>query len=111
METIGLGLWGNAVAGYDSWHGTSAALVVAAWLWLAAEADELEEKRRCLEAVLELDPDYTSALIALAALAYLWVGFGLAGVVVLYGHAAFPLGLVSWIVGSVLVVLRYETMK
>ncbi len=86
-------------------------LVVAAWLWLAAEADELEEKRGCLEAVLEVGPDNTSALIALAALAYLWVGLVLAGVVVLYGHAAFPLGVFPCIVGSVLVVLRYKTMK
>lgn len=30
--------------------------VVAAYLWLAAEAEELEEKRRCLRQVLELDP-------------------------------------------------------
>lgn len=61
--------------------------------------------------MLEVDPDNTSALIALAALVYLWVGLGLAGVVVLYGHAAFPLGVFPWIVGSVLVVLRYRTMK
>jgi hypothetical protein len=33
------------------------ALVVAAWLWLAARTDDLDEKRRCLEAVLELEPD------------------------------------------------------
>ena len=31
-------------------------LLLAAWKWLAAEADDLGEKRRCLEAILELDP-------------------------------------------------------
>lgn len=33
------------------------ALLLAAWRWLAAEADDLSEKRRCLEAILGLDPD------------------------------------------------------
>ena len=32
-------------------------LVVHSWLWLAVEADDLEEKRRCLNAVLQLDPE------------------------------------------------------
>jgi len=32
-------------------------LLLAAWKWLAAEADDLGEKRRCLEAILELDPN------------------------------------------------------
>jgi hypothetical protein len=31
-------------------------LVTSAWRWLAAEADDTEEKRRCLKAVLDLDP-------------------------------------------------------
>lgn len=43
-------------------------LVIRAWLWLAAEAGTLEEKRRCLWAVLDLDPDNTNALLALAVL-------------------------------------------
>ena len=32
-------------------------LVIRAWLWLAAEADDLEEKRRCFNVVLQLDPE------------------------------------------------------
>jgi len=32
-------------------------LVIRAWLWLGAEADEVEDKRRCLNAVLQLDPE------------------------------------------------------
>ena len=32
-------------------------LVAQAWLWLAAQTDNLEEKRRCLNAVLQLDPE------------------------------------------------------
>jgi hypothetical protein len=43
-------------------------LVVTAWLWLAANADGFDEKRRCLEAVLEIDPDNTRPLLALVAL-------------------------------------------
>lgn len=31
-------------------------LLVAAWGWLAADTDDLDEKRRCLEAILELEP-------------------------------------------------------
>ena len=30
------------------------ALLVHAWLWLAADTDDVEEKWRCLQAVLEL---------------------------------------------------------
>ena len=40
-------------------------LVIRPWLWLAAEADEIGEKRHCLNAVLEIDPGTTSALLAL----------------------------------------------
>ena len=29
-------------------------LLLAAWRWLAAEADDLGEKRRCIEAILRL---------------------------------------------------------
>jgi len=32
-------------------------LVIQSWLWLAAEAKTLEEKRHCLNAVLQLDPE------------------------------------------------------
>ena len=40
-------------------------LVIRAWLWLAAQANALGEKRRCLEAVLELDPENEMARLAL----------------------------------------------
>ena len=43
-------------------------LIIRAWLWLAAEADNLEEKRRCLNAVLRLDPDNEPASLALLLL-------------------------------------------
>ena len=43
-------------------------LVIRAWFWLAAQTDELEEKRRCLEAVLELNPESQSAHGGLALL-------------------------------------------
>lgn len=39
-----------------------------AWLWLAAQADELEDKRRCLNSVLELDPENEYATLALLVL-------------------------------------------
>jgi len=32
-------------------------LVVQAWLWLAAQAEDIEEKRHCLNAALQLDPE------------------------------------------------------
>ena len=32
------------------------ALVVRAWFWLAAQTSDLSEKRRCLEAILALEP-------------------------------------------------------
>ena len=40
-------------------------LLVAAWFWLAAEADDLTEKRLCLEAILRLDPENEAAPLAL----------------------------------------------
>ena len=43
-------------------------LVIRAWLWLAAETEDLEEKRGCLEAVLELNPESQSARAGLALL-------------------------------------------
>ena len=42
-------------------------LVVAAWHWLAAQTDDIEEKKRCLWAVLDLDPDNMRALLGLLA--------------------------------------------
>lgn len=42
-------------------------LLVAAWHWLAAGTDDIEQKRRCLWEVLDLDPDNTRALLALLA--------------------------------------------
>jgi hypothetical protein len=32
-------------------------LVIRAWFWLAAQTDDLQEKRRCLNAMLQLDPE------------------------------------------------------
>ena len=43
-------------------------LVIRAWFWLAAQTDDIEEKRRCLEAVLELNPESQSARARLALL-------------------------------------------
>jgi len=43
-------------------------LVIRAWLWLAAKADNLEEKRRCLHAVLQLHPENEPATLALLVL-------------------------------------------
>jgi len=43
-------------------------LVIRAWLWQAAEADDLEEKRRCLNEVLQLDPENEPASLALLVL-------------------------------------------
>lgn len=51
-------------------------LVVRAWFWLAAEADAIEQKRRCLEAVLELNPESQSARAALALLHQREIGRG-----------------------------------
>jgi len=42
--------------------------VIQPWLWLAAEADPLEEERRCLNAVLQLDPENEPASLALLLL-------------------------------------------
>ena len=36
-------------------------LVIQAWLWLAADTDDVEEKWRCLQAVLELNPEHQVA--------------------------------------------------
>jgi len=39
-------------------------LVVRCWLWLAAQSPDMEEKRRCPNAVLRLDPDNHPASLA-----------------------------------------------
>jgi hypothetical protein len=41
------------------------ALVVRAWVWLYSHTDDLEEKQRCLAAILELDPELEWAQLAL----------------------------------------------
>ena len=43
-------------------------LVVAAWLWLAADTEDHAEKCRGLEAVLELNPEHEAARAASALL-------------------------------------------
>ena len=43
-------------------------VLIHAWLWLAAKADDLEEKRRCLNAVLRLDPENEPPSLALLLL-------------------------------------------
>lgn len=42
--------------------------VIQAWLWLPAKAPDTEEKRRGLNAILELDPENEPALLALLVL-------------------------------------------
>jgi len=42
--------------------------VVQAWLWLAAEAQDMEDKRRCLNAVLALDPSNEPASLGVLVL-------------------------------------------
>lgn len=49
-------------------------LVVRAWAWLCANTDDLDEKRRCLEAILELAPDLEETRMALES----WYGTKLA---------------------------------
>lgn len=44
------------------------AFVIATYLWLAAGADDLEEKRRCLNEVLRPDPENQAATLALLLL-------------------------------------------
>ncbi len=40
-------------------------LVVCAWAWRCAHTDDLDEKQRCLKAILELDPELEWAQLAL----------------------------------------------
>jgi len=41
------------------------ALIISAWLWLAAKSEDTEEKRRCLNAVLQPEPENEPATWAL----------------------------------------------
>ena len=43
-------------------------LVIHAWLWLAAETDDVEDKWCFLQAVLKLNPEHQAALAASALL-------------------------------------------
>ena len=43
-------------------------LVIRAWLWVAADTDDVEERWRCLQAVLELNPEHQAARAASALL-------------------------------------------
>jgi hypothetical protein len=40
-------------------------LVIWAWFWLAAQTDDLQGKRHCLNAILEPDPENEPASLAL----------------------------------------------
>jgi hypothetical protein len=44
------------------------ALLIRAWLGLAAETDDIEEKHRCLEEVLEPNPEHQAARAGLVLL-------------------------------------------
>jgi len=39
-------------------------LVVRAWAWLCANTNDLAEKQRCLEAILELEPGLEQVQVA-----------------------------------------------
>lgn len=43
-------------------------LVIRAWFSLAAEAGDIEDKRRCLKAILQLDPANEAASLAMLLL-------------------------------------------
>jgi len=43
-------------------------VIVPCWLWLAAKSRDLQDKRRCLHAVLRLDPENEPASLALLLL-------------------------------------------
>jgi hypothetical protein len=47
-------------------------LQIRAWAWLAAETDDLAEQKRCLEAVVALDPSLGWAQAALTRVWYRW---------------------------------------
>ena len=45
---------------------------IRAWAWLAAQTNDLEEKMRCLKAIVALDPDLDWAQAALTRVWYRW---------------------------------------
>jgi hypothetical protein len=45
---------------------------IRAWAWLAAETDDLAEQKRCLEAIVALDPTLDWAQAALTRVWYRW---------------------------------------
>ena len=45
-------------------------LQIRTWAWLTAETDDLEEKMRCLKAIVALDPDLEWARAALEDMRY-----------------------------------------
>ena len=47
-------------------------LQIRAWAWLAAETDDLAEKKRYLEAIMALDPTLDWAQTALTRMWYQW---------------------------------------
>ena len=47
-------------------------LQIRAWAWLAASTDDLEEKMRCLKAIVALDPSLDWAQAALTRVWYRW---------------------------------------
>jgi hypothetical protein len=46
---------------------------IRAWAWLAAETDDLAEQKRCLEAIVALDPSLDWAQAALTRVWYWWL--------------------------------------
>ena len=47
-------------------------LQTRAWAWLAAETDDLAEQKRCLEAIVSLDPTLDWAQAVLTRVWYRW---------------------------------------
>jgi len=50
---------------FNRWLRRPRALVVWAWLWLAARTDSLDEKQRCLDAIPGPDPGREAIHVAL----------------------------------------------
>ncbi len=48
------------------------ALQIRAWAWLAAETESLAEQKRCLEAIVALDPSLDWAQATLTRVWYRW---------------------------------------
>jgi hypothetical protein len=49
------------------------ALQIRAWAWLAAETDDLAEQKRCLEAIVALDPRPEWTQTALTRVWHWWL--------------------------------------